>query len=252
MARLPKQIKQWLKHEKGIRDHIGESDSQVILYDTLVLKQSTPSLDARREARALQFLEGYLPVPHVIETHETQRFYYLLMSKCAGKPLFQWPLSVAIEQACEGLKRLWTIHIVDAVLNTPKTALETIKHNVLNHRTTLIENADEGTFTSERYKDPETLLTYLVDHYPYDAPVVLSHGDYYLPNVLFDGTKITGMIDFGYVGYFPKERDISALIKSLVYNYGENPNYLLWIEQTLHETFNPNIIEYFMLYDELI
>jgi aminoglycoside phosphotransferase len=82
--------------------------------------------------------------------------------------------------------------------------------------------------------------------------VVLSHGDYYLPNVLFDGTKITGMIDFGYVGYFPKERDISALIKSLVYNYGENPNYLLWVEQTLHETFNPNIIEYFMLYDELI
>lgn len=252
MAKLPFKIQQILGNKKGIQDHIGESESSVVFYGDFVLKKSKKNRDAKRESRALALLEGSIPVPKVLAYIETKKYSYLLMTKSPGQPLFQWPLETAIKVACEGLKRLWGISIHDPILSSKSEALNTVSYNVQNHREILIENADPGTFTNEGFTSPEALLSYLETHYPNDEPLVLSHGDYYLPNVLYDGNQITAMIDFGYIGYFPKERDISALLKSLVYNYGENPNYLNWVEQALSCSIQKDIIEYFKLYDELI
>jgi kanamycin kinase/aminoglycoside 3'-phosphotransferase-3 len=252
MAILPYQIKQIIGNKKGTKDHIGESDSTVILYDDLVLKISKKTIDAKRESRALVLLDGYIPVPKVLAYVETKKYSYLLMSKSLGKPLFEWPVETAIQVACDGLKRLWAVRIEDELLSSKAAALNTIRYNVANHKELLIENADTETFTKEGTESPEALLYYLETHYPDDEPLVLSHGDYYLPNVLYDGNQITSMIDFGYIGYFPKERDISALLKSLVYNYGEHPNCLPWVEKALGYSVKTDIIEYFKLYDELI
>lgn len=251
MFKLPDKIKHHIGNQHPIKDTIGESPSKVYLYGNRVLKISKRTLESEREHQALKLLKGFIPVPEVICYVETLKYSYLLMERILGKPLFQYPLEVAIKQSCIGLKALWDIKINDPILSDSQIALDVVRKNVMESGELLIQNADESTFKDE-FKTPEDLLDYLIEHYPKDEPTVLSHGDYYLPNILFDGKNITGMIDFGYIGLFPKERDISALIKSLGYNYGDNPTYVSMIEAELGFKINLDLVRYFKLYDELI
>lgn len=247
MRKLPFEILKYVEKKDYTIDRVGESPSKVYIYETMVLKVSTRNIDAEREHQALISLQGHIPVPRVIRYIETRKKSYLLMERISGKPLFQWPMEMAIEVACQGLKWLWRVEIAHPVFSHQAHALETIKNNIPFYQ----DHWDNDTL-KQRFKTPKSLYDYLEANYPDQAPIVLSHGDYYLPNILFDGKKITGMIDFGYMGYFPKERDVSALIKSLVYNYGFQSDYLERIETTLGMHFKPEWLAYFTLYDELI
>jgi aminoglycoside phosphotransferase len=49
---------------------------------------------------------------------------------------------------------------------------------------------------------------------------VLIHGDYCLPNVLFEGGKLTALIDVGRAGLGDPRDDLAAGVWTLTYNYG--------------------------------
>lgn len=249
MSKLPNKIKQYIENQIPILDSIGESQSKVYLFENMVLKISKNQIESKREYQALKILKRTLPVPKVIAYVETKKYVYLLMEKVNGKPLFQYPLDIAIREACLGLTMLWDSQLDDQCFSHKEEAMQVIMKHVSTHDSTDLD-LDEGV--KREFQTPKILLAYLIEHYPNDAEKVLSHGDYYLPNVLYDGQKITAMIDFGYLGLFPKERDVSALIKSLGYNYGDNPDYLKMIEKALGMQFDPKLIRYFSLYDELI
>lgn len=106
-------------------------------------------MESEREHQALRLLKGFIPVPEVICYIKTLKYSYLLMERIPGKPLFQYPLEVAIKQSCIGLKALWDIKIKDPILSDSQIALDMVRKNVMESGELLIQNADKSTFKDE-------------------------------------------------------------------------------------------------------
>ena len=81
-----------------------------------------------------------------------------------------------------------------------------------------MENMELGTYGEERFSCPEELLQWLKDNKP-NEELVLSHGDYCLPNIFIDNDKISGFIDLGRCGFGDKYQDIALCYRSLKSNF---------------------------------
>ncbi len=252
MKKVPNVISNILQDKTFIKDTLGESRSSVYLYDDVVLKVSFLNEECRREYHVLNMLAGHPLVPKVIAYVESRKYGYLIMERRQGFPLHKLPVEQAIRLACKGLLALWKIPMVDDHLSRKKDAFECLWNNVLHASECLIRNAAPDTFGPSRFQDPADLYSWLERHYPDAEATVFSHGDYFLPNVLTDGVSVTGIIDFGQAGLFPKERDIATLIKSLHYNYEKLPDYRRLIETQIGLPIRWSVVAYFDLFDELI
>ena len=101
------------------------------------------------------------------------------------------------------------------------------------------------------------LLNWLVDNKP-KKELVLSHGDFCLPNIFINNDKISGFIDLGRIGIGDKWNDIALCYRSIKWNakgrYGGNgypklnPDMLF---DALEIETNYEKIEYYTLLDEL-
>ena len=81
---------------------------------------------------------------------------------------------------------------------------------------------DEANF------DPERQGLAAVDLYPMllrDRPasedLVVTHGDYCLPNVLLAGSGVVGFVDVGRAGIADRYQDLALAARSIRYNLGE-------------------------------
>jgi aminoglycoside phosphotransferase len=68
---------------------------------------------------------------------------------------------------------------------------------------------------------PDTALDRLRELAPGEGrDLVVTHGDYCLPNVLIDGGRVTGLVDLGEVGLAERWRDLAVATWSLTWNLG--------------------------------
>ena len=74
------------------------------------------------------------------------------------------------------------------------------------------------TFGKGGFKDPRELLEWLKNNRP-PEDIVLTHGDYCLPNIFANGDRISGFIDLGKVGPADRWQDIAIAIRSLDHNF---------------------------------
>lgn len=51
---------------------------------------------------------------------------------------------------------------------------------------------------------------------------VFTHGDYCLPNVMIQGGRLSGLLDWGNAGLADPHRDFMAVIESIAFNLGPN------------------------------
>lgn len=83
----PDSVKSLTAGQRGVRDTVGQSGSQVWLFEQLVLKTG-PDLQALRAERdRLIFLNGRLPVPQVVEYAEKHGCAFLLTQRLHGRML---------------------------------------------------------------------------------------------------------------------------------------------------------------------
>lgn len=81
---------------------------------------------------------------------------------------------------------------------------------------------DADDFDEERAgRSPASLLDELHATRPADEDLVLIHGDYCLPNVVFDGWALSGFIDLGRCGVADRYHDLAQAARSVVRNLGE-------------------------------
>ena len=80
---LPEELKTLLQGKTFAADGIGKSQSQVLLFDDMVLKTERGE-NALRERTMLQYLQGKLPVPQILWSGEEDGVQYLLMSRLPG------------------------------------------------------------------------------------------------------------------------------------------------------------------------
>lgn len=258
---LPKKIKNMIGNRPYTLDKIGMSDSQVLLFHDMVLKIRPEDSEAQTELEMMRWMQGRLPVPEIL-CHEVEGDHsFLLMSRITGK--MSCDLSFIneperlIDVLCEGLKMLWSVDIsecpCDASLDYHLAAAE---YNVRNGLVDT-DDAEQETFGENGFKDPEDLLEWLKANRPKED-LVLSHGDFCLPNVFANEKGVSGFIDLGRAGVADRYRDIAICYRSLTSNlrgsYGDHPP----VE------FDPNLlferlgiepdwekIRYYILMDEL-
>lgn len=227
---LPEKIKNLIGERPYTLDEIGMSGSQVLLFDDMVLKIQPEGAEAQTERNMMRWMRDRLPVPEIL-CHEIDGGHsFLLMSRVRGKmscdlELINEPERL-VDILCEGLKMLWNADISDCPCDASLDHhLAAAEYNVRNGLVDL-DNVEPETFGENGFKDPEDLLAWLKANRPKED-LVLSHGDYCLPNVFANEKGVSGFIDLGRAGVADRYRDIAICYRSLTSNlngsYGDHP-----------------------------
>ena len=145
------------------------------------------------------------------------------MTKVEGKMLcdmdyLQNP-ELVIDIAAKGLKKLWETDVSDCPCSVSRLSnrLKAAEYNVA-HDLVDIENTEPETFVKGGFKNPAELLDWLKNNRP-PEDIVLTHGDYCLPNIFAKGDRISGFIDLGKAGPADRWQDIAIAVRSLDHNF---------------------------------
>lgn len=225
---LPKKISKLIADENYEIDNIGMSEASVIIYENMVLKIQEYNEEAENEYRMLQYLGGRLPVPLIYAHEISDGRLYMLMSKCEGEmACFHEYMNnpvVLCRMLADGLKNLWSIDVSDCPSDqTLSHKLVMAGYNIDNGLVDL-DNVEPDTFGEKGFKDPSELLQWLYDNKPKEE-LVLSHGDYCLPNIFGSYDEVAGYIDLGRAGIADKWCDIAICYRSLSHNYSGKYKY---------------------------
>lgn len=258
---LPKRIEAYLQKMSFSKDEVGKSAADVYLFDQMVLKIQELDEEAKNEYAMLRWLEGKLPVPKVLCYEEEEGKSYILMTRCQGEGLCStYYMERPKEQArllAQALKMLWCVDISECPSDTSLSRkLQMASQSVSLHQVN-IEDAEPDTFGEKGFVSPEALLSWLELHCP-DEELVLSHGDFCLPNVLAKDGEITGFVDLGKCGVADKWCDIALAHRSIEHNFSgcyggrSYPGYdEMNLFQYLHMDPDREKMRYYILLDEL-
>ena len=220
---LPEKIKDILGTRKYTVDSIGESGSEVRVYDQYVLKIQPHSQETDNEAAMIRWLNGRLPLPDIPVYAVENEMAFTLMSKVRGKMLCDMDYlkqpELVIGLVAQGIKMMWQVYVGDCPCNTSRLTerLKAAEYNVKNGLVD-IDNTEPETFGSGGFESPEALLEWLKTHRP-PEDIVLTHGDFCLPNIFADGNTVSGFIDLGKMGPADRWQDIAIAIRSLDHNF---------------------------------
>ena len=87
MIEIPQKIKDLTANKNYTKDSVGMSDSQVILFDDMVLKIQQSSNETVNEAEMMKWLYNKLPVPELLAYETENDTSFILMSKIKGNML---------------------------------------------------------------------------------------------------------------------------------------------------------------------
>lgn len=228
IAEVPERIAEKIRGLEWDLDDMGESGSSIFLFEKAVLKIEKISAASDNELMMLNWLDGKLPVPKIIEAEKRDGYSFLLMTRANGE--------MACSESClknaedtvtalaDGLKTLWERDISGCPCsNTLTEKLVQAKYNI-EHNLVDTDDFNEETFTTEGFHDIDELYGFLEQN-RVKEDLVLSHGDYCLPNVFVSGRKAAGFIDWGRGGTADRWQDIALCLRSLRYNLIEYGGY---------------------------
>ncbi len=220
--KLPGKIVDRLTGKVFRQDEIGMSEGQVYLLPGQVLKIQEDHQEARSEYEIMRWLEGRLPVPQVIAHVCEDGKSYLLMTRLGGKmacdEYYMARPGLLTQMLAAGLKRLWQFDVSECPCRWGVNRMLAAAKFSVEHDMVDMEDAEPETFGEGGFCSPKDLYGWLEDHKPEEEPV-LSHGDFCLPNLIFQGERLSGYVDLGRMGIADKWRDIALCYRSLLHNY---------------------------------
>ncbi len=251
---IPLNIKKYIENHTYRLDNIGMESSQVFIYDhlNLVLKVNQNMNDYLSELEMMKWLDGKLLVPKVIEYGESNDLYYLLMTKIDGlmsldEGLIRNPEAL-IDTLVDGIKSFWKLPVDQCPIdNRIQNKLKIAKYNIENNLVDIKDWDDE--IIQGRFHTPMELYDYLLIN-QMEEELVVSHGDFCLPNIFIKDQKINGFIDLSRAGVADIYQDISLLIRSFNFNAKSN-DYKKTIINKLGIKFDVKKCDYYLLLDEL-
>lgn len=258
---FPISIKNRIEDQNFQIDEMGLSGSNVYLFDSQVLKVQDDGEEARNEYEIMCWLDGKLPVPHPIAYEQMNDKNYLLMTRISGEMAcsekYMCNPELLTELLADALKALWQIDIKNCPCNwNLRRKLELVRYRI-DHGLIDMEHVEPDTFGKNGFASQEELYGWLMEHRPKEE-LTLSHGDFCLPNIFFEGQRLAGFIDLGRMGLADKWQDIALCYRSLLHNYDGTYN------GKKYEGFEPGMlfeklgiepdwekIRYYLLLDEL-
>ena len=234
-------------------DSIGCSGAAVLCFDHLVLKIEEDSEESAAEHRMLAWLQGKLPVPELVVSHLESGRRYLLMSRVEGEMACSDPSladpKTLVSLLAGAFRLLWSVDAADCprrndLDNKLRQAQYLIDNNLVD-----MERVEPQTYGEGGFSGPQELLDYLTANRPAEE-VCFSHGDFCLPNVFFQGGRVSGFIDLGRSGLADRWQDIALCVRSLQDNL-QTAAYTPLLFEELGLPYDGELVQYYMLLDEL-
>jgi aminoglycoside phosphotransferase len=214
----------------------------------LKIKEKTPNFDLKREYSKTLWLSNIFHVPKVLNYSLFDDKEYFLMEELKGYMSYESQYFESNEQIikliAKSLKKLHSIDIFDCPFHeTLKTKISKAKYNVDNNL------VDESDFDDENLGNSSIeLFKKLLSKLPKEEYLVLTHGDYCMPNIIIDNDLNVGFIDLGRFGVADRYQDISLILRSLEDNFNtKNYNELFLSEYGLKEIDNEKLTFYRLL-----
>jgi aminoglycoside phosphotransferase len=174
------------------------------------------------DAARLTWLTDRLPTPRVLAYHEDEQHCYLLTSVIPGvdtATLAERPetdIAQLVRLLAVGLRQIHAVSAADCPFDY-RVPREIERVRVRIAQGLLDERGFGGRWEGRTIDD---LFAELVATTPVDEDLVLTHGDYCLPNILLDGDNLSGFVDLGRVGVGDRYRDLALARRSLIRNCG--------------------------------
>lgn len=218
---LPEGVRSIVRGLPYTVDRTGCSSSQVLLFDDLALKIGPHHPLTDGMVLLMRWLEGRLPAPRIIRFEKDAEKEYLLMTRIRGK----MACDKAYLDQPEKLMRLLAdaIHMLWDVDFTGCPRSRSLEDELAHARYSLenglvdLSRCEKDTFGPGGFASPEKLLIWLENNKPPLEPA-FSHGDCCLPNIFFDGDRVSGFIDLGDAGTADRWRDLALCRRSLMHN----------------------------------
>jgi len=255
---IPIELWQLIDGAEFEENQVGCSDtkvykvSNVIKHQSSYLKISKNKHETfRYEVELLKWLKGKLPVPEVLYYGNTAEYEFFLMTEVPGKDCSNIEdfsnKSRLAEALAEGLKLIHSVDISDCPFNQRLDfKLNNAKFNVENGLTD-----EEDIKSTDPRRTGEGILKILYETKPSREDLVLTHGDYCLPNIILNHNyELVGFIDWGRGGVSDKYQDIGIACRSIKHNIGEEM-IPIFLEKYGLDFVDKAKIEYYILLDEL-
>jgi kanamycin kinase len=217
----------------------------------LAIEGWTPSFEDER-AR-LAWAAAYLPVPHVLDGGIVDGVQWTLLTGLPGKDATARELRRDPATLVANLgAALRAFHDAAPAQACPFNCTLDVALDLARRRVDAGLVDPETDFHDEHRRfTPATALEHLEANRPPDEDVVVTHGDYCPPNILFDDDGgLTGFVDLGELGVADRWRDVAVGTWSVTWNYGPG-----W-EPTFLEAYgiepDPDRIAYYRLLYDLV
>ena len=254
---LPLALRQLLQPVTWQRDELGQSSARTYRLDGpddfyLKINAVEPDGGLQTEADSLLWLGRYLPAPDVIFYERIANTDYLLMRALPGLPASDahWRtdptrLTQLLANTMRALHNLdWRRCPFD---QRTETKLRDVGGRVRQGR------VDETDFDQEnRGQTPQQLLDWLYTNQPDTDDLVVTHGDFCLPNVLFNDWTLSGLIDVGKLGFGDRYQDLALCVRSLQHNLNTTRYNPLFFQAYGLKAVEEHKLRYFRLLDELM
>lgn len=224
---------------------VGMSGSRVYQAGPYMLKTTSAYSTAEQEAERLRWLDGILPVPEVVWNDRD----YLLMTRMDGKPLHELPISGhAAAELLGNAVRMWHLTQMEdrRYSTTNRDWLELVRVRVQNHE------VDQAEF-EEMFADrtPADLLSEAESLWQENNENTLIHGDFCMPNILFEGDSVVGFVDAGWACFGDPYHDLALAERSLRHNFGDGHADAFWKAYGIRER-NERLMQFHSIVDELL
>lgn len=260
---IPEEIKNIIGDETYTRNTTGMSDSDVLIFPKYVLKIQSHTIETDNENAVVKWLNGRVTVPDILAYQIEREKAYTLMTKVEGNMLCEEAYLTApdrlIKLVAKGLRMLWSVNVEDCPLKASRLdeRLKAARYNVENNLVDL-DNVEPETFGPGGFASPEELLCWLELNKP-EEDIVLTHGDFCLPNIFVDNNRTISFIDLGKMGPADRWQDIAIALRSLEHNFSGKYNggiaYFQFEPDMLLDELGIEMDEkknrYYMLLDEL-
>ena len=255
-ARLPKLAQDLTRGYAWTKVTIGASPATTCRlersgHQTMYLKIDPKSVgrDLLAETDVLTWLRGRLCVPDVLSFAAGETADYLLTSAIPGWNAADVCGTISnielVRLLAAGLRMVHSVPIAGCPFD--RSLARTLRLAEFNVRHGLVDEKDfdyvrHGRTATELYGE---LLRLRPEH----EDLVFTHGDYCLPNIIFDGQRVSGFVDLSRAGIADRYQDIALAIRSIASSMGSG------FEQVFCEEYgigrpDRQKIDYFMLLDE--
>lgn len=218
---LPPAVKRLTDGLPFEENSVGKSGDRVLIYPDAVLKIGAGPHKNEATAEMLRWLAGRLPVPQVLSYEQTAENDFLLMRRLPGRMACDQTYlarpDLLLPLLAEAIRMLWRVDV--AACPRKRGLDEELREAEARLEAGLVDtqDAEPDTYGPWGFASPEKLLHWLEDNRPPLEPV-FSHGDCCLPNIFFDGGRVSGFIDLGDAGVADKWRDLALCHRSLRHN----------------------------------